>query len=644
MGIGDWLKGKRGGTPQGPAPVRRPDELITVFDGRGRELKIKRADWVSGVLGPNLEKHRDNADALYAAIVQALDDDFVEQVQEAARRLVEVDGESERSLVVGAIVKMKLGDLDGARSDLQRSLNKHGDSGYVFTNLAKVEEEAGDKVQSRATLRRGLTLDPNQDNGLLWWAALAREEGGETRYQAALEEIAAIPGAWRPQLWLARERLARGDRPGALALYERVLSSGSGDAGVLMMVTGDLGNAGALEDLIRLAVPVYKPEVHGPPAGLNIVQALKQLGRIDEARATVRRLQAMPWPPFAARLAELEAELVDASLPRADESVPRVTAVNFDTPPWTRGLFEPTWLLPEPAEDAALVAFSTLAHQVNDDVRSVQVRKADDLGRLTRALPLYLAESLLLKHRVRVRCTLLAAEGKGPAVFGQQLGRELLESWLPAAPARRVVVTGTLVGAGVQFSLWEAGTGEAPAILSVAGPLEDVGALAARAEKALVAALAERAILSTDARPPPFYRTPPPELMGGYVSGLEQLFFQLLVANEVVTADSIWNERGYFETYFGLVDAWPAAPDSVRLLAITGVLAAARYKSGILEPYRKIVLDWIAQATPGGTLGRLVPAVLQRLGEQSRLHAWLQQVPPVLDAGYAAWLERVKAG
>ena len=34
-----------------------------------------------------------------------------------------------------------------------------------------------------------------------------------------------------------------------------------------MMVTGDLGNAGALEDLVRLGAPRYKPEVHGPPAG-----------------------------------------------------------------------------------------------------------------------------------------------------------------------------------------------------------------------------------------------------------------------------------------------------------------------------------------------------------------------------------------
>ena len=34
-------------------------------------------------------------------------------------------------------------------------------------------------------------------------------------------------------------------------------------------VTGDLGNAGALEDLVRLGAPLYKPEVHGPHAGMD---------------------------------------------------------------------------------------------------------------------------------------------------------------------------------------------------------------------------------------------------------------------------------------------------------------------------------------------------------------------------------------
>jgi hypothetical protein len=125
---------------------------------------------------------------------------------------------------------------------------------------------------------------------------------------------------------------------------------------------------------------------------------------------------------------------------------------------------------------------------------------------------------------------------------------------------------------------------------------------------------------------------------------LEQLFHQVLAANDIVKADSLWNERGFFEIYFGLVDAWKDAPDSARLIAIGGVLAARTYKSAIVEPYRKIVLRWVEEAPPTSVLQRLAPAVFRRLGEQDKLDAWLRTAAPSNDAAYSAWLERVREG
>ena len=145
-----------------------------------------------------------------------------------------------------------------------------------------------------------------------------------------------------------------------------------------------------------------------------------------------------------------------------------------------------------------------------------------------------------------------------------------------------------------------------------------------------------------EARLPSFYRPPSAELLVGYVSSLEQLFYQLLAANEVVRADSLWNERGIFETYFGLVEAWPNPPESARLIGICGTLAAAKYKSALLEPYRKIVLKWVDDSAPGSVIRQLTPAILKRLGEQKRYQEWLQRAPPLGDSRYMAWLERVK--
>lgn len=308
MALGDWLKRKAGAGEAGA--IRRPQELVTAFDDRGREIQMKRSDWVTGVLAPNLQQAWNDADALYSAILHALQDDFAPQVGDAAERLLEVDGQSRRACVIAGIVRSERGDVAGAEQILQHSLDTHGADGVVLTNLAKVLDKRGDTGRSLAALSRAVKIDPNQDNGLLWWAALVKEKRGAAGYASALEELARIPGAWRPQLLLAREKLDGSDRAPAMALYEQVLSLAADEPDVLTSVTGELGQAGALDDLVRLAAPRYKPEVHGPPAGMNLVEALRLLGRFEEALATVRRLQAMPWPPLAASLAEKEKEIV----------------------------------------------------------------------------------------------------------------------------------------------------------------------------------------------------------------------------------------------------------------------------------------------------------------------------------------------
>jgi hypothetical protein len=145
-----------------------------------------------------------------------------------------------------------------------------------------------------------------------------------------------------------------------------------------------------------------------------------------------------------------------------------------------------------------------------------------------------------------------------------------------------------------------------------------------------------------DAPPPSFHRAPAPDLLGAYALCLEQLFYQLMAANELVRADSLWNERGFFESYVGLVEAWPNAPESARLIAICGTIAAVIYKSALVEPYRNIVLRWVDEAAAGSVIQRLAPAIFKRLGEQARYDAWLQRAPALGDARYMAWLERVK--
>src|SRR5207248_6886788 len=131
---------------------------------------------------------------------------------------------------------------------------------------------------------------PNLENGLLWWAALARESGGEDAYLGALAQIAAVPGSWRAQLWLARHRLDGADVEGAVQLYRSVLDRAADQSDALLMISGDLGNAGHVEEVFELVLPRYQPERHALSVGFNLLNASVQAGRRAEGEALLHRI------------------------------------------------------------------------------------------------------------------------------------------------------------------------------------------------------------------------------------------------------------------------------------------------------------------------------------------------------------------
>lgn len=246
--------------------------MIEAYDQQGNRILIERSQYRTRVLPGTFQDAWDNADDLYSAIVMALNDGFIAEAVAPAERLQVIDPNSERSTTILGIVLMKNNQLSQAEQVLSDYLEKC-DSGVVATNLAKVLEAQGRKHESRTALRRALSIDPNQDNGLEWFAAIALEEGGDEAFLAAMRDIARQPGSWRAQLWIARDFLEHGDVQSAIQIYRHVLSSAEVAEDGIMMISGDLGNNGCIEEIVDLFLPVFDVHTHGIEAGLNLVQA-----------------------------------------------------------------------------------------------------------------------------------------------------------------------------------------------------------------------------------------------------------------------------------------------------------------------------------------------------------------------------------
>ena len=73
----------------------------------------------------------------------------------------------------------------------------------------------------------------------------------------------------------------------------------------MFMMSGDLGNAGLPQEILRLVGPHYQLKVHGPMTGLNLVRACSMLGATERGLALLDEIDAIGLPDVTAQAAEL---------------------------------------------------------------------------------------------------------------------------------------------------------------------------------------------------------------------------------------------------------------------------------------------------------------------------------------------------
>ncbi|MDB6167295.1 MAG: hypothetical protein JWM88_159 [Verrucomicrobia bacterium] len=234
-----------------------------------------------------------------------------------------------------------------------------------------------------------------------------RLSGRKGEPAAALTETpaTAAAGGVMPQLVAARERLEAKDLPGALAIYEPVLAAAGDRADVLVTVSADLGLNGHLPEIVELVAPRYDAERHGPATGLNLLQAYLALRQADAAQHVLDILFSLQRPELEERLhgfSNAIAELINSDLPPLDSAggapegteAPRINFVSISKPIWFYGL-EPIAAEVLPAKGAKVrrLAFTQLALMGVPDLGAVTQQPETEAGRLTRAIPLWFAET-----------------------------------------------------------------------------------------------------------------------------------------------------------------------------------------------------------------------------------------------------------
>ncbi len=246
-------------------------------------------------------------------------------------------------------------------------------------------------------------------------------EAGAAESKPAAENPATPDAAPRPaspapagggalaHLKQAREALEARDLAGAMAIYEEVLAAAGDRPDILVTISGDLGVTGHTQEIIALIGPRYDAQRHGPATGFNLLQAYLAVRDPEAAQHVLDVLFALERPELQERLFGFSNVIADMMLlqsegaiapspPTAggpDSGATKIDLATISKPIWFYGLEPLPGLLPPKEGRLRRVAFGQLAVLGLKDPQAATNQPEDELGRLSRGIPLWLSEMLL---------------------------------------------------------------------------------------------------------------------------------------------------------------------------------------------------------------------------------------------------------
>ena len=658
-------------TPQIPSNSPAPGDTIAMFDPDGKEVKISRKEWLEEVLPEGLKSAWDDREALYAVCVAALNQNAGAALFDAINHLKEIEPDPERPAVLEGVALLQSGQRDKAEQLFGDFIDKNGPTASILTNLARIQYDRGEKARAEATLNEALALNANLESALGWYLSLQLQRGGEAAAEAALKKLADIPENWRPRIWIAGRLLKKKQADQAISIYRQVIAEVNLPPEALVQITGDLGRAGKIPEIVELVRPIYHVKTHGPLAGLNLLQAMLTIGLTAESADLLQSLDELDHPAlkqilagFKARLAQL-AEKASAGRQTAittegggsggnitaagagnsaDAGGVQVAAVPLMNPIWTAGLNRPDWLIAQPKPDAIKIALFSLADLTRPadgkpPADPVELKNHTNAVALARSLPIYLAEALRLRSDATALCVLPVVPNVGPATIGAAWPLPNMVEACPKEFTPDYVVCGALTRGkrGTKAELYVFRVRDKEPIKTIRVPIaDDFTGSAAPAERDIFACLAPEGIHPADN-----CAMPPVQAADDYLVCLGHLLMQTLVASGMLNPTKLPTDAVMIDTYFRLAESEPDSPIAT-LIAASGVIAGLRYRSKAAVAKTGALLQLIdKQSARLPAIRQIAPIVYKILGESGRLEEAKTALANEAAAGYAEWLAAI---
>ena len=615
-------------------------KMMNIIDQNGRRIQITMDEWREKVLPIALKNHWDNANLLYNDILKAIQNNFISDVEEAAIHLKEIDTIKERGYNTLAILYLKNKEFNKANELLLEYLANNPKTGKILTNLAKSYYGKDEKEKAMEILWEGLTINPNQNNGLPWYASICKDRDGIDGYIDALRRASEIKGSWLPQFLLARHKLNEKNIESAKELLKIALSEGHVTQEAVLVISGELGAKGYSKELIELVEPVYDFNKNDIRVGLNLLQAYLQNKEIEKGENLLNKLMMLERPDLKNVLLKISNKFdklkieEKASTPKKDV---QINMMVLDNPVWGHGLKTSKWFINN-KEVKGNIAVLPYADETIREKEIKGYQKDNETSMLSRGIPLYVSEMINYYTDYNNKVVMPFVRDFGPVITNKQYNEAALEDIGNKINAD-IVITGSVMNAEIGYLIKNTiynMNDKSSKKIEMFIQKENFGNRFNEMIKELRSELG-----GYDQSNNKFYKLAEDKEVLHYLASLGHSLTQTLIQGKFVDKDLLLGERNILNWYLNMVMAYPEN-EAIKMMLVSGIEKSKEYGSKVYLEFKKQTLTVMMKSKNEEIKKRLIPEIYKIYGMDNELKALKEKLTnESSDKEYIKWLNNI---
>ena len=615
-------------------------KMMNIIDQNGRRIQITMEEWREKVLPIALKNHWDNANLLYNDILKAIQNNFINDVKDAAIHLKEIDTIKERGYNTLAILYLKNKEFDKANEVLSEYLVNNPKTGTILTNLAKSYYGQDEKEKAIEILWEGLTINPNQNNGLPWYASICKDREGIDGYIDALRRASEIKGSWLPQFLLARYKLNEKNIESAKELLKIALSEGHVTQEALLVISGELGAKGYSKELIELVEPVYDFNKNDIRVGLNLLQAYLKNKEIEKGENLLNKLMMLERPDLKNALLKISNNFdklkieEKASTPKKDV---QINMMVLDNPVWGHGLKTSKWFINN-KEVKGNIAVLPYADETIREKEIKGYQKDNETSMLSRGIPLYVSEMINYYTDYNNKVVMPFVRDFGPVITNKQYNEAALEDIGNKINAD-IVITGSVMNAEIGYLIKNTiynMNDKSSKKIEMFIQKENFGNRFNEMIKELRSELG-----GYDQSNNKFYKLAEDKEVLHYLASLGHSLTQTLIQGKFVDKDLLLGERNILNWYLNMVMAYPEN-EAIKMMLVSGIEKSKEYGSKVYLEFKKQTLTVMMKSKNEEIKKRLIPEIYKIYGMDNELKALKEKLTnESSDKEYIKWLNNI---